>query len=298
MQRIPSTQALRALESFARHGTVWKAADELNLTRSAISHQLRLLERELGFQIFNRVGTRIELTEQGLGYAADIRQALNAIAGSASRHASRGVSGSITVSCPPGFASNWLCNYISHFRDAYPDVRISIVTPRRLDDISNPDVDVFIAFGTGNWPSMQVELIVEVEFAPLCSPVLLNKIGGLNEPSDIKKMCLLHLTDYEDWETWLALAGVDQSYASTGIVFSDMNLVFAATLSGQGVAVGDRFTCRHAMNSGQLVQPFDISINSSRSYYLVTSEAKADNQAVVAFSSWLRSEMLKNDADA
>ena len=112
-------------------------------------------------------------------------------------------------------------------------------------------------------------------------------------------MCLLHLTDYEDWETRLALAGVDQSYASTGIIFSDMNLVFAATLSGQGVAVGDRFTCRcMPVNSGQLVQPFDISINSSRSYYLVTSEAKADNQAVVAFSSWLRSEMLKNDADA
>lgn len=296
--RIPSTQALRALESFARHGTVWKAADELNLTRSAISHQLRLLERELGFKILNRVGTRIELTEQGLGYAADIRQALNTIAGSASRHSSRGVSGAITVSCPPGFASNWLCNYISHFRDAYPDVRISIVTPRRLDDISNPDVDLFIAFGTGNWPSMQVERIVEVEFAPLCSPVLLNKIGGLTDPNDIKKVCLLHLSDYEDWENWLALAGVDQGYASTGIIFSDMNLVFAATLSGQGVAVGDRFTCRHAMTSGQLVQPFDISIKSSRSYYMVVSEAKADSQAVVAFSTWLRAQMLKNDADA
>jgi len=298
MQRVPSTQALRALESFARHGTVWKAADELNLTRSAISHQLRLLERELGFQIFNRVGTRVELTEQGLGYAADIRHALNAIAGSAARHASRGASGSITVSCPPGFASNWLCSYISDFHDTYPDVRISIVTPRRLDDISNPDVDIFIVFGTGNWPSMQVELIVEVEFSPLCSPVLLNKIGGLNDPNDIKKVCLLHLSDYEDWENWLALAGVDQSYASTGIIFSDMNLVFAATLSGQGVAVGDRFTSRHAMTSGQLVQPFDISIKSSRSYYLVVSEAKAGNLAVLAFTSWLRSQMLKNDADA
>ncbi|MDX3926180.1 MAG: LysR substrate-binding domain-containing protein [Shinella sp.] len=298
MQRIPSMQALRALESFARHGTVWKAADELNLTRSAISHQLRLLERELGFQIFNRIGTRIELTELGIGYAADIRQALNAITGSASRHAGRGVSGAITVSCTPGFASNWLCNYISHFRDAYPDVRISIVTPRRLDDISNPDVDLFIAFGTGNWPSMQVELLVGVEFAPLCSPVLLNKIGGLNDPDDVRKVCLLHLGDHQDWEHWLALAGVDQSYASTGIVFSDMNLVYAATVSGQGVAIGDRFTCRHAMASGQLVRPFEISINSSRSYYMVVSEAKADNQAVVAFSSWLRSEMLRNDADA
>ena len=65
MTRVPSTQALRALESFARHGTVWQAADELNLTRSAVSHQLRLLERELGFRLLNRVGTRIELTPQG-----------------------------------------------------------------------------------------------------------------------------------------------------------------------------------------------------------------------------------------
>ncbi|OJT98178.1 MAG: transcriptional regulator [Rhizobium sp. 63-7] len=297
MQRIPSMQALRALESFARHGTVWKAADELNLTRSAVSHQLRLLERELGFQILNRIGTRIELTQQGLGYAADIRQALSAISGSASRYAGRGVSGAITVSSTPGFASNWLCNYISAFREAYPDVRISVVTPRRLDDVSNPDVDIFIAFGTGNWPNMQVERLMDTEFSPLCSPALLNKIGGLGEPEDVKKACLLHLTDHEDWQNWFALTGVDSDYAASGIIFSDMNLVFAAALSGQGIAMGDRFTCRHAMESGQLVRPFDIGISSQRSYYLVASEAKADSQAVVAFCDWLRSEMLEIDAD-
>ncbi len=298
MQRTPTMQALRALESFARHGAVWKAADELNLTRSAVSHQLRLLERELGFQLLNRIGTRIELTEQGLGYAADIRQALNTIAGSAARHAGRGLSGTITVSCTPGFASNWLCNYISHFRDAYPDVRLSMVTPRRLDDVNNPDVDIFIAFGTGNWPNMVVDRIVDVEFVPLCSPVLLNKVGGLADPADIKKACLLHLGDHEDWENWLALAGVDNSHAKTGIVFSDMNLVFSAALSGQGIAMGDRFTCRHAMTSGQLIRPFDIGISSNRSYYLVAPEAKADSPAVMAFSAWIRSEMLKHEANA
>ena len=298
MQRIPSMQALRALESFARHGTVWQAADELNLTRSAVSHQLRLLERELGFQILNRVGTRIELTELGLGYARDIRQALDRISGSASRHASRGASGAITVSCTPGFASNWLCNHIAHFRDAYPDVRISIVTPRRLDDVSHPDVDIFIAFGTGNWPNMQVEHIVDIDFAPMCSPILLNKLGGLSEPVDVRKACLLHLNDYEDWESWMALTGVDSGYAASGITFSDMNLVFAAALSGQGLAMGDRFTCRHAMLSGQLVRPFEASIKSSRCYYLVSSEAKAESEAVSAFGDWLRSEMLKNTADA
>ena len=105
MPRIPSTQALRALESFARLGTVWQAADELHLTRSAVSHQLRLLERDLGFQLLNRVGTRIELTLQGQGYAREIRRALVTIAGSAVRHSGRGVTGELKLSCPPGFAA-------------------------------------------------------------------------------------------------------------------------------------------------------------------------------------------------
>lgn len=297
MQRTPSMQALRAIESFARHGTIWQAADELNLTRSAISHQLRLLERDLGFQLFNRVGTKVELTAQGAGYAADVRRALNTISGSATRHAARGVSGAVTVSCTPGFASNWLCHRISGFRDAYPDVRLSIVTPRRLDDVSNPEVDLFIAFGTGNWPDMKVKLLQEVDFTPLCSPALMNKVGGLNDPADIVKTCLLHLTDHQDWERWLAEAGIDHNYASTGIVFSDMNLVYSATISAQGLAMGDEFICRTHMETGQLVRPFDIAIRSSSAYYMVVSEAKADSQSVEAFQSWLEHDLIQKEAN-
>ncbi|WP_137157615.1 LysR substrate-binding domain-containing protein [Rhizobium sp. FKL33] len=296
MTRIPSTQALRALESFARHGSVWKAADELNLTRSAVSHQLRLLERDLGFQLLNRIGTKVELTEQGLGYALDVRKALTTIAGSAVRHANRGVTGSVKVSCPPGFASSWLCAQVGGFTEIHPDVRLSITTPGRLDDVSNPDVDVFIAFGHGHWPEMQVELLAEVEFTPLCSPVLLNRGAALSGLADIGKLTLLHLVDHEDWEFLLTQAGLDRSLAQSGIVFSDMNLVYAAAMAGQGVAMGDEFICRSAMDLGHLVRPFDINIQSSRAYYLVVSEAKADNQSVAAFSSWLKSEVMKNDA--
>jgi LysR family glycine cleavage system transcriptional activator len=296
MKWMPSTQALRALDSFARHGSVWKAADELHLTRSAVSHQLRLLERDLGFQLLNRIGTKIELTEQGLGYALDIRKALNTISGSAVRHSNRGVSGTVNVCCTPGFASSWLCAHISSFREMHPDVRLSISTPMRLDDVSNPDVDVFISFGTGYWPDMKVELLVEVEFTPLCSPVLINKTMGLSDPADLRKTALLHLVDEEDWESWLTIAGADPSFAHSGIIFSDMNLVYSATMSGQGVAMGDEFICRTAMATGQMVRPFDIYIKSKRSYYLVVSEAKADNKTMMAFSDWLKAEVLKNEA--
>jgi LysR family glycine cleavage system transcriptional activator len=291
MRRIPSLHALTALESFARHGTVWRAADELHLTRSAVSHRLRLLERDLGFQILNRVGTRIELTPQGLAHVEDVRRALNAIAGSAARHAGRGASGSVTVSCTPGFASSWLCNQIASFREACPDVSLSVVTPGRLDDVSNPAVDAFVAFGAGTWPDMAVERLVDVEFTPLCSPALLNRIGGLAAPADVTRACLLHLGSRDDWRSWLQRSGVDEAGARGGVVFSDMNLVYAAAMAGQGIAMGDEFVCGAAMAAGQLVRPFEMAIPSPHAYYLVVAETKADSPPVAAFCNWLRAAM-------
>lgn len=291
MRRIPSTQALSALESFARLGTVWQAADELNLTRSAVSHQLRLLERDLGFRLMNRVGTRAELTPQGLAYAEDVRHALSAITGSALRHAGRGVTGTLTVSCPPGFASSWLCPKVGRFRDTCPDVSLSLVTPRRLDDVSNPEVDVFIAFSMGNLPDMEVELLKEVAFTPLCSPALLNRLDGFSGPEDAMRANLLHLTDFDDWVNWFRLAGLPENAARTGQRFSDMNLVYAAALASQGLAMGDEFICQEAMTQGILVRPFDLAIQSPRSYYLVVPPEKAGNPAVTAFRRWMRDEL-------
>lgn len=291
MARIPSTQALRALESFARHGTVWQAADELNLTRSAVSHQLRLLERDLGFRLMNRIGTRVELTPQGLAYATDIRRALSMISGSATRNAARGITGSLTVSCPPGFASSWLCAKIGAFVATFPDVALSIETPRRLDDVSNPDVDVFIIFGLGTLPGMEVELLRAVEFTPLCSPALLNRLDGLPDPEALRDTLLLHLTNLEDWENWFRLAGLTGCAGRSGITFSDMNLVYAAALGSQGVAMGDEFICHDAMAAGHLVRPFDLSIRSARSYFMIVPPEKAGNPAGAAFRDWLRAEL-------
>ncbi|MFD1880501.1 LysR substrate-binding domain-containing protein [Paracoccus pacificus] len=291
MTRIPSTQALRALESFARHGTVWQAADELNLTRSAVSHQLRLLESSLGFQLMSRVGARVELTPQGAAYALDVRRALSTIAGSAARHAGRGATGVLTVSCPPGLASSWLCPKIGRFHDDFPDVALSLVTPRRLDDVSNPDVDLFITFGHGNLPGQDIELLQEVAFTPLCSPLLVDKLDGLSRPGDLLAANLLHLADFDDWQMWFRQTRLPEDAARTGVVFSDMNLVYSAAIATQGVAMGDRFICHEAIRQGQLVQPFEQSIPSPRSYYMVLPPEKSDNAAVVAFRGWLRDQL-------
>ncbi|RLP26786.1 LysR substrate-binding domain-containing protein [Mesorhizobium sp. YM1C-6-2] len=296
--RIPSMQALRALDSFARHGSVWRAADELSLTRSAVSHQLRLLERDLGFELLERIGKGVALTVRGKRYASDVRKALAMLGDAGSQHGQGGLAGSLCVSCTPGFASLWLCTHIGEFQALYPDIALHIVTPRRLDDVSSPDVDIFIAFGDGNWPDRLVELLCEVEFTPLCSPVLLNKLGGLSEPADVFRATLLHLGDQEDWTRWLAQARVVAPDAQSGIVFSDMNLVFAAASAGQGIAMGDELTCRTAMKEGQLIRPFDDAIKSTRSYHLVTEHSRAEQPLLKTFAHWLKSRLIEAEAVA
>ncbi|MFD1329227.1 LysR substrate-binding domain-containing protein [Mycoplana ramosa] len=296
--RIPSTQALRALESFARHGSVWRAAEELHLTRSAVSHQLRLLERDLGFELLERVGKGVALTARGRRYAHDVHKALTMLGDAGMQYREGGIGGSFRICCTPGFASLWLCTHIAAFQEMYPDVSLSILTPRRLDDVSIPEVDAFIAFGDGNWPNHSVELLCDVRFTPLCSPSLLNRIGGISKPADVLRTNLLHLNDFEDWARWLALTKVENADPATGIIFSDMNLVFSAAIAGQGIAMGDELTGQKALSEGRLVRPFDMAIRASRSYYLVVDLTKKDHPVLPPFRDWLRSSLADEAADA
>ena len=289
--RIPSTQALRAPDSFARHGSVWRAAEELRVTRSAVSHQLRLLERELGFGLLQRSGRGMVLTPRGRRYADDVRKALAVIGDAAVQHGGQGVGGPLVISCASGFASLWLCTRIGDFQERHPDVALRILTPRHLGEATDPEVDAFIAFGDGIWPGRTVELLSEVAFTPLCSPVLMNRLGGFNEPADLLRALLLHLVDVEDWTRWFALAGVGMPDPGTGIVFSDMNLVLSATTAGLGVSMGDQLTCGGALAAGRLVRPFDLAINAIRAYYLVMEPQKSGHPAVGAFRDWLRARL-------
>ena len=298
MPRLPSIQALRALEAFARHGTVWQAAEELCLTRSAVSHQLRLLERDLGFALTSRAGVRVRLTPQGAAYAADVRRALAAIAASGARNAARGAAGELVVSCTPGFAANWLCPRLGSFAAAFPEVALSVVTPRRLDDAANPHADLFITFGAAPPPGTEAVRLKPVAFTPLCSPALLNRLEGLPGPQALLHAPLVHLHDHADWEGWFALAGLPVAAARRGVRFSDITLVEAATVAGQGVSLGDEFIAGRAMAQGLLVRPFDLALPAAQAYHLVTPAGRGDTPAAAAFRDWLIAELPPDRAAA
>lgn len=278
--------ALRALDAFARLGTVWEAAEALGITRSALSHRLGVLETALGFDVAVRSGKGIALTPRGRRYALDVRKSL-ALLHDAHEEGGKPIEGNLRISSTPGFASMWLCNHIASFQAEHPDLNLQIVASRELDQTSDPEMDLFIVFGEGGWPTQHVQHLYDVEFLPMCSPALLSMHGGLNTPEDLLRFPLLHLSDWEDWRQWLSAAGLDLPRRSGRIRFSDLMMVQTAAISGQGIMLGDVVTCAGAMASGQLVAPFAIKVRSSAGYYLVRHGHKRPSPAIGAFTRWL-----------
>ncbi|GAA0413091.1 LysR substrate-binding domain-containing protein [Cocleimonas flava] len=296
MQRYPSTTALRAFEAIARLGSVSAAAVELNLTRSAVSHQLNMLEDLLGFALTKREGRGLVLTLKGERYALETKRALSILLDAARGNDGEEMIGKLTVSCAPGLANYWLCHQLADFIKKFPKLSLKIVSPSFPGDISNDDVDLFIAYGNGNWPEKYVKQLITIRLFPVCSPQYFHQKGGLGKPADLVKMRLFHLMDHTDWRVWLAANGVANTQLESGIVFSDANFVQSAVIAGQGLAIGDNMVSGDALAKGLLIRPFEKSIVSPRAYYLAASPEKAERKEVQAFIEWL--ESLISDAQS
>ncbi len=279
--------ALRALEAFARLGTEWAAAEELGVTRSAVSHRLAMLEDILGFVVLQRCGKGIALTPRAARYAQDVRKSLTLLDNAWEDSTNTEIDGVLRISSTPGFASMWLCNHIAAFHAEFPNLHVEVTCSPALDDVSARDMDLYIAFGDGNWPKHAVKHLYDVEFLPLCSPALLNMHSGLATPADVLDFVLLHLRRWDDWSRWLAVNAVEFPMHSAGITFSDLMLVQTAAIAGQGIMMGDEVTCAGALAGGLLVTPFTTKIKSSGGYYLVNDRRKKPTPAVAAFTRWL-----------
>lgn len=292
--RPPSMNALRAFEAAARLGSVSRAAGELNLTRSAISHQLRLLEQDLEVKLVKREGRGIALTVAGRRYARQVERALRLLRERPAAVDMPALTGSLTISCVPGFASFWLCRQIGDFHATYPDIQLRIVTPRALGDVVGPAADIYIAFGHGDWPDRWVEHLTGLEFFPACSPGLLNKVGGLNTPEDLARCTLLHLVDPTDWRRWLASARVRGVDPDGGVMFSDIHLAMSAAMAGQGIIIGDALVCGEALRQGHLIRPFAQTVSGTGDYYLVAEHDLVDRPEIVVFRTWLRDRLSED----
>jgi LysR family glycine cleavage system transcriptional activator len=294
-RQLPPLNPLRAFEVAARHSSFTRAADELFVTPSAVSHQVKALEEHLGIPLFLREAKTLTLTAAGRAYLPAVQQAFNVLA-DATRQLSAELAPVLRVDIPPTFAAKWLIPRLDHFVKAYPEIDIRVSTNSGTPDFARDDYDLAIRFGRGNYPDLHAELCLAVKVFPVCSPVLMEGSHALRTPSDLRHHTLLHdASTYSDgsnpdWAAWLRHAGVEDLDASRGLSFTPSHLVINAAIDGLGVTLAKDSWVEQDLAQGRLVRPFDIDLPVESAYYMVFPKHRAKDARIATFVDWVRSE--------
>ena len=294
-RKLPPLNALRAFEAAARNLSFTKAADELNVTQAAISHQVKSLEEHLGLALFRRLNRRLVLTEAGQLYLPALREAFDAIAAGTARLRQDQDSGALHISVLPSLAAKWLLPRMSRFRDRHPEIDVMVSANNKLIDFADGTFELAIRYGRGQYPGLRTDLLLRDEVFPVCSPKLLEGPHPLRSPADLKHHTLLHdevsrSDESPDWMSWLQAAGVENVDWRRGPGFSDSSMVVEAAAAGQGVALGHRWLAAADLESGRVVMPFGPVLPSLFAYYLVSPMALAERRRVRLFREWLLEE--------
>src|ERR1041385_135083 len=209
-RRLPPLNALKAFEAAARAESFTRAAEELNVTQGAVSHQVKALEDTLGLKLFNRERQRLIITEAGREYLAVVRDALDRIALGTERVVQRQSRGGLTVSTSPDFAAKWLVVRLGRFIEAHPDIDLRVSATTQYVDFAREDVDVAIRHGDGNWTSLDVVRLYSERLFPVCSPKLISSRNRITKPADLLKFPLLRLEDAKNWTRLFDAAGITE----------------------------------------------------------------------------------------
>ena len=292
MRRLPPLNALRSFEAAARLGSFIKAADELFVTPSAISHQIKTLESFLELNLFMRDKRRVVLTSAGEKYYAAIEHALDEIDSATRRLLANPNVGAVTISVSPAFLTRWLMQRLSHFQAAYPDVELRLSASMEEVDFDHSDIDMAVLFGQGHWPEVTSHLLLGMSLEPVCSPALLQGEHPLDSVTDLDHHKLIHISSRpEEWRTWLRAAGVEDWGHGKGLSFSSTSLATGAAVEGLGIALADRHLVAKELAMGQLVVPFDITLDTHSAFYLVYGQNRPLTYGMKAFRDWILSEI-------
>src|SRR6478672_12543009 len=288
--RLPSLNGLRAFEAAARHMSFTLAASELNVTQTAISHQIRRLEEELGIRLFIRQNRALALTPEARDYLPGVRAAFNDLRLATDRLLRRDDDKVLTLSTLASLAAKWLLPRLTDFQEQHPGIDVRITTSTSLVDFQRDNVDAAIRYGRGQWPGLRADWLMADELFPVCSPALLNGNKPLKCPEDLRDHVLLHTSNAnsDDWRLWLTAAGLPADLSKQpGITFDMIFMTIQAAIDGIGVAMGRTSYVRDDITKGRLVVPFKIALPADAGFYLVSPEGRREAPKLSAFRQWL-----------
>jgi LysR family glycine cleavage system transcriptional activator len=263
----PPLRAVRAFEAFARHGSVTAAAAELDITPSAVSHQLQLLETFVQTPLTLRQGRTLALTDEGRDYYRSISTAFSVLRSATGFVRDRTSRRQITISLIPLFGMGWFIPRLHTFLEANENVDVTVLYAHHRNYRSDAS-DLSIRFGTGAWTGYASTRILSGAVVPVCSAAFLKRHGPLRKAADLASVPLVHDEDRSTWVNWLQSAGVRHVTRTVGPLFEDGQLTLNATKEGLGVALLRAPLIERELRSGELVKLFDQQLDDGRHYYL------------------------------
>ena len=286
-RKIPSTAALVAFESAARHQSFTKAADELSLTQSAICRQIGGLESFLNVELFRRSRRGVVLTEAGVAYSRKVAAQLDAVERDTLALMGNQGTTSIELAVVPTFGTQWLLPRLRAFQQLHPEVTVHLTNRTRPFLFADTHFDAAIYYGDAEWSGTEAHFLMHEHLLPVCSPALLG-----DEPATAERIAALPLLQQTTrpyaWRQWFAAQGMSVPRDMTGPRLELFSMLAQAARHEMGVALIPPFLIQRELAEGSLVIALDRAVpNNDRAYYLMVPERKAESSALKAFRDWL-----------
>jgi LysR family glycine cleavage system transcriptional activator len=287
--------ALRVFEAVARHLSFTKAGEELGLTQTAVSYQVKLLEETLKETLFLRQPRKILLTEAGARLAPKVAEGFDMLA-SALTEMQGAAEGTLTIHSTHTFASHWLARHLGIFQLDNPTIAVRLETSQQVIDFSKTEADLAIRVGSGEWPGLKSHFVMRNHFTPMLSPKLADTIGGVRTPKDLLKLKIIDPSD-PWWRIWFTAAGHPDATleSASRSRLGSQAVEAAAAIAGHGVAILRPDFYQDDVATGRLIQPFDLTCEDGSHYWLAYPEARRNTAKVRAFRAFLQKTLPSFD---
>lgn len=289
---LPALDLLVGFEAAARHLSFTKAGEELYLTQSAVSRQIKDLEEQLGVALFQRRHRALALTPEGQQFYAAAAQVLVTMRAATDRLRTRTGRQAIALTTTHSFAALWLIPRLAGFTRMHPEADVRITADTRVQNLERDGLDITIRHGPPSLAGPNAIRLFGERVFPVCSPKLLAR-EQLKKPEDLKNHVLLQYDDPDGrhpwlhWKTWLEVAGIADLRPAGTLSFSGYEQIIPAALAGHGVALGRTPLVRDLLAAKELVAPFKSSADPARAYFAIVSKRAEGRPEVQAFVEWL-----------
>lgn len=296
--KMPPLNALRSFEAAARHCSFKNAAEELGVSHSAISHQVKLLEEYLGVELFTRKSRAVELTRTGQAYYPVLREAFDDILEATERILAPHSPSIITVQLYSTLAVRWLIPRLPGFSEAHPDIQVRLNTSQTDVDFDHDDVDACIRIGRSPAEGLNHRYLFSSELFPVASPALAAGDHPIRTPGDLEQKSLLQVyPSSNDWGIWLDAHGLGHVNPDAGLQFDSYDHALAMAVQGLGVALAMKPYVQRDLDAGTLVELFPGERTPHvDDWYFVCRKGREKTAKIAAFSEWLAA-LIAQDTD-